>query len=275
MTEWIARYCDAGLCHADFYRKRVLAACPGPVESAAMPVTPRKVAPLTLGASQLVALTVGVMNPNKCVDRVIEAIATSPQLSAQLSYRLVGPISPQESARLTALAEGLSYGGLQIHGAVDDAALDQHLSASDIICCLRRPVLEGASGSAIEGLLAGRPLIVVDAGFYAELPDELVFKIDQEAPVEELRARLEQLCADPALRLASGAAAAAWARRRFDLGGYVAALEGLAAAMVEAKPILRLGADFGRRLASLGLRADDPAVARIGAATSDLFGLVS
>lgn len=271
MTEWIAARCHGALTHADFYLERVAAACPGPAASAAMPVTARGVEPLPdRHGRKLRALTVGVMNPNKCVDRVIEAIAGS-TLREALAYSLVGPISPEEGERLTGLAERLGFEGLEIHGAATDAELSDQLSQADIICCLRRPVLEGSSGSAIEGLLAGRPLLVADAGFYAELPDDLVFKVDAEVPVVDVRAQLERLADDEPLRQRSGAAGAAWATQRFDLGAYAARVETLAQETLSAMPILRVGADFGERLAALGLTPLDPAVARIGAEVSALL----
>lgn len=272
MTEWVARLCDGALAHSSFYMDRLLAACPGPVAEAAMPLAGRGIAPLGDQAqSRVRVLTVGVMNPNKCVDLVIEAIGRSPALCESVDYHLAGPIEAAEADRLTQLASSLGYKGLTIHGAVDDDVLNVQLEASDIICCLRRPVLEGASGSAIEGLLAGRPLIVANAGFYADLPDHLVFKVPKTLDADALTGQLLRLVQDPALRRKTGSAARSWAEGRFRLEAYVLALETLMRDTITAKAVINVGHRFGRDLQSLGISKDDPAVSSISATLSGLL----
>lgn len=209
MTEWLAGRCEAALAHARFYAPKLEAVCPGPV--AVTPLCcPDRATPAgpPQAKDQLVVTTVGVMNANKRVADVIRAIGGSEALKA-CAYRLVGPISDEERARLTAIAAEVGFKNLIIDGAVDDDTLDQRLAEADIMVCLRKPVLEGASGSACEAMLSGRPTVVAKAGFYGELPDDLVFKIDGEIVVEELRAVLERLVADPVLRRETGVAARA------------------------------------------------------------------
>jgi hypothetical protein len=154
---------------------------------------------------------------------------------------------------------------------VDDAALETHLEASDIICCLRRPILEGASGSAIEGLLAGRPVVVADAGFYGELPDDIVFKVPAEVDPARLAAELERLCDDAFLRRTAGAKARAWAEGHFSVAAYLEVLEPLMWATIAAEPVLAVGARLGAELTELDISADDPAVGRIEARLAILF----
>lgn len=263
MTEWVARRCAAALAHSPFYLPRLRASCPGPSRSASLPWRPRRVPPLPRrSGGRVVAVTVGFMNPNKCADRVIQAIADSPWLLERLEYRLVGSISDAERERLTRLAQD---GGvrLEILGSLDDAGLEAQLAAADIICCLRDPVLEGASASAIEGLLTGRPVMVANDGFYADIPDEYAVKVPPRAPPAEVRRALEALVADEPRRRQLGAAAARWARDTFTTRRYADALEALLAEMIEAMPLLRTGGAFADELNRLGLRRDDPAVDRI------------
>jgi len=272
MTEWVARFCDGALAHSSFYLERLRSACPGPVSEAAMPLAGRGIGPLKArGPAKVRALTVGVMNPNKCVDQVIEAIGRSPALSGQVEYHLAGPIDPSEADRLTTLAASLDYAGLTIHGAVDDEVLNEQLEAADIICCLRRPVLEGASGSAIEGLLAGRPMIVANAGFYADLPDNLVFKVPKDIDLDALTAQLILLTQNPDTRTKVGSAARLWAEGHFRLEAYVIALEKVMRDTIQAKAIISVGQRFGRDLQSLGLSKEDYAVTSISATLSGLF----
>ncbi len=276
MTEWAAARCSGALAHAHFYLDRLMAGCPGPVAAGALPVSGRGIAPLQPREGDRVTLvTVGVMNANKCIAEAIAAIGASPRLAGTLDYRLVGPIEPAEAERLRALAGALGYQGLSIIGPVDEATLNQHLAAADIICCLRRPVLEGASGSAVEGLLAGRPVIVADAGFYAELPDEMVFKVPADIDAGALAAQLERLCENPVLRRTAGAKAKAWAEAHFGIAAYLDILEPLMWGTLTAEPVLavgrRLGAEFGR----LDLGPFDPAVQRVDETLASLFATPS
>lgn len=272
MTEWLARRCQGAMAHASFYGERLKAACPGPVAQAWMPVSGRGVAPLEPRPSGKVTLvTVGVMNPNKCVQEVIAAICASERLKAQVSYRLAGPIAPAEAERLSQLASAGGYHDLTILGPVSDEDLKSHLQAADIISCLRRPILEGASGSAIEALLAGRPTLVADAGFYAELPDTIVRKTPAAFTPQDIAEQLERLVASPEERLALGAAARAWATERFSLEAYVQAVERLAVQTLQSAPILAVGDRIGADAARLGLSPEDPAVSRLAQVLGELF----
>jgi glycosyltransferase involved in cell wall biosynthesis len=272
MTEWAARRCSSALSHAHFYLDRLIAACPGPVAAGPLPVSGRGVAPLApREGDRITLLTVGVMNANKCVAEAISAIGASPLLARGLDYRLIGPIEPAEAERLKALAQSVGYEGLSIIGPVDEATLSQQLEAADIICCLRRPVLEGASGSAVEGLLAGRPVIVADAGFYGELPDEIVFKVPADIDAGVLTSQLERLCANEVLRRTAGAKARAWAEEQFSTTAYLDVLEPLMWATIGADPALSVGRRLGAELARLGLGGRDPAVRRVEASLAGLF----
>lgn len=275
MAEWLAARCAGALAHARFYAPRLEAACPGPVTvqplccpDRANPPAPA-VFPKPTG-DRLTLTTVGVMNANKRVADILKALGGS-ALLRDCVYRLVGPISAEEQMRLETLSQDVGFSGLEIDGAVDDDQLDRRLAEADIICCLRKPVLEGASGSAIEGMLSGRPTVVARAGFYGELPDDLVFKVDGEIDIVEIRAVLERLAGDAELRLSTGRAARAWALETLNAERYVDGLEMMARAMVLSRPLEKIAGRVGEELKALELGEDDPAVGRIGATLQRLF----
>ena len=271
MTEWLAGRCEAALAHARFYTPKLEAVVQGPVAVTPLCCPDRATPPGPPKAKrQLTITTVGVMNPNKRVADVVRAIGGSEALKACV-YRLVGPISDEERAKLEAAAAEVGFDNLVIDGAVDDDTLDRRLDEADIMVALRKPVLEGASGSACEGMLSGRPTVVARAGFYGELPDDLVFKIDGEIRVEELRDVLERLVADEALRRETGKAARAWALANLNAARYAEAIEDLARAQVTSRPLLAVGRRIGGELTAMGLADTDPAAARIGATLQKLF----
>jgi glycosyltransferase involved in cell wall biosynthesis len=164
-------------------------------------------------------ITFGNINRNKCADRVIQAIADSTQLSNIIDYRLVGAIEPVEQKRLEALATKGQV-NLSILGSVDDDRLHQELREADMISCLREPVLEGASASAIEAMLHGCAVLVSDAGFYADLPDDCVVKVPEKTLSIDIRKALENFVEKPALGIEMGKRARAFAEMAFSPNKY-------------------------------------------------------
>jgi glycosyltransferase involved in cell wall biosynthesis len=271
MTEWLAARCGGALAHSKFYRGRLEAACAGPVAVTALSYAPREVEPLPPREGAPVSvLTVGHVNQNKCCAEVIQALARSIH-GKSCRYRIAGPITPADRAWLESVATDAGFTGLDILDAVSDATLVEELARADIICCLRRPVLEGASASAIEAMMAGRPVVVADAGFYADLPADLVFKVPADVPVQALAETLDRLIADEPLRRETGAKVRDWARGRFTRENYVDALEALIDDVIGARPYIAVSSHIGRELTTLGLSATDPAVARLGETLQELF----
>jgi glycosyltransferase involved in cell wall biosynthesis len=170
------------------------------------------------------------------------------------------------------LSRELGFDQLDIVGEVDDDALVSELETADILSCLRKPVLEGASASAIEGMKSGRPIIVSDAGFYADLPDNLVFKVPAAIDVPRLTAVLERLVQNEELRRQTGLQAKNWAMRTFTTEAYVNVLEDLFTRFIDATPLLAVGTRIGRQLAELDIEDDDPTIERLAGKMRRLFG---
>ena len=155
---------------------------------------------------------------------------------------------------------------------MDDATLVAELERADIISCLREPVLEGASASAIEGMKSGRPIVVVDSGFYADLPGDFVFKIPAPLEISSLRETLERLVSNEELRRHTGIKARDWALQVFTSRAYVSVFEELSEQFLRAKPLLTVSDRIGQQLAALGVKDDDPAVDRLADRMRGLFG---
>jgi hypothetical protein len=120
-------------------------------------------------------------------------------------------------------------------------------------------------------MLSGRPVIVTDAGFYRDLPDDLVFKVDPNRELDSLISQLTRLVLDPGLRSTIGARVAAWAKKTFSAESYVARLVPFLEQVARLRPALRAAAQFGQLFASLGLRPNDPAVERLATTLEALF----
>jgi glycosyltransferase involved in cell wall biosynthesis len=212
MTEWIAAQALAVVTHSSWGLDRVATATPGPCVVAQLPydvgsiVTTRQEhdseaatelgsVPAVDGAS-INLLTVGHVNANRCIREVIRAIGSSPTLVDSVTYQLVGPISAQSEVALLQLAG--EYGvRLRTYGRVSAERLAGFYSHANAVVALRRPCLEAASASAIEAMLHGVPLIVLDDGWYGELPVECVLRIPSAFRLDELVSAIRSIVDAP------------------------------------------------------------------------------
>ncbi len=143
---------------------------------------------------------------------------------------LVGATSPGFDLDRRLQRLGLDGAGIEREGYVEEARLWQLMMAADVHVNLRSPTMGETSGTAIRALSLGKPLVVSDVGWFAELPDDVALKIPvDEQEIETLEAALELLATRPDVRSAMGAAALELARGEHDVDRvaerYVAAFE--------------------------------------------------
>jgi glycosyltransferase involved in cell wall biosynthesis len=221
MTEWVCAMADGVITHSLWGCDRVLASCAGPVR--VVPLAPDSTiharADTALTAGGLRILSVGHVNPNKRLPSVIRAIGESPALRSQASLHLVGAIEPAVRQSLEQLASELDV-QLHIYGPLDEPALVDALAQCDVVSCLRWPTLEAASASVVKAMLYGKAVLVTNAGFYADLPDNCTIKIDLKHEIPELRAALESLLRDQELAKRLGKRAQQWAEGTFNTEYY-------------------------------------------------------
>ncbi|MDN8617541.1 glycosyltransferase family 4 protein [Variovorax ginsengisoli] len=243
MTEWICSQASAVISHSHWGMPRVAASCAGPLKVLALPYDAPGAARCSAraqdGHARMTILTVGHANPNKRIDSVIRAIGSSEMLARAVTYRLCGRIEAGMAADLAALAKAKGV-DLVISGETTDDVLQEAMLDADIVCCLRWPSFESASATTIEGLLYGKAVVVTDAAFYREIPDDCVYKISPYDEVAELSLALEELITDSDQRLAMAHRGQAWAERTFDAELYVAQLSDLARLATAAQPVLAM-----------------------------------
>ncbi|RDI58543.1 glycosyltransferase [Microvirga subterranea] len=244
MTEWIGSMAYGVITHSNWGIERVVNSCPGPVE--VVPLAYNIIAPLgsesietrsTAVAPRFELLTIGHVNSNKRARSVIQAIGNSGTLREKMSYRLIGHIQPETKADLLALAERCQV-NVVISGEVRDEILAKAIRDADVVSCLRWPTLEAASASAIEAMLFGKPIIVTNAGFYSEIPDTCVVKIDPHDEVNSIQSALELLLSDQQRRQLLAQAARSWASQTFCPQNYAARLLDMACSTSKARPAL-------------------------------------
>jgi glycosyltransferase involved in cell wall biosynthesis len=157
---------------------------------------------------------------------------------------------------------------------VSEQRLWSLMGSCDAIVSLRSPTMGETSGSAIRALTLGKPLVVSDVGWFAELPGDVAIRVpvDDREP-EALAAALERLAADPETREAMGQAASALMERDHSLDRvadlYAAALERAAGGPAVRDDVLR---EVAEAAADVGIGAGDAEATEL-AARLDEVGL--
>jgi glycosyltransferase involved in cell wall biosynthesis len=143
---------------------------------------------------------------------------------------------------------------------VEEERLWSLMAACDVCVSLRSPTMGETSGSVIRQLSLGKPVVVSDVGWFAELPDAVALRVPVGAgETEALHAALELLAREPAAREAMGAAALDLVRREHGLDRvadlYVAALEQAAGGDAVADAVL---GDVAAAAAAVGIEPGSP-----------------
>ena len=183
------------------------------------------VEPARVGGSPVLG-AFGHMNASKRVPQLLAAFGRFQEANPTARLLLVGAAAPGLDLELRIEHEGLQ-GAVEREGYVDEERLWARMAGVDAVVSLRSPTMGETSGTAIRALTLGKPLVVSDVGWFAELPDDVAVKV---APDEHEVARLAEAFEHVAERGDEmGAAARGLAVSEHSVGHvaeqYVAALE--------------------------------------------------
>lgn len=139
----------------------------------------------------------GYSGPNRRLQNVLEALAP---LRDEIDFHLdiFGSVWDPGYIQNRAEELGLSH-HVQQHGFVAEAELNAALARAHLAFNLRNPTMGEASGSQLRIWDAGVPAVVTDLGWYADLPEDTVFKIDPHQEVPALQDLIRRMDADPTL----------------------------------------------------------------------------
>lgn len=271
----IAALAGGAVVHAPHYEDAVKSHCPGPVRMFPL-AGPENVhvVPERRTGSDFCVTTFGHINANKQPERVLRAIAATGERGRRTRFALVGTIDDAMRERLTARASQLRLPAPIFTGWISDEELSLWLASSDLICCLRHPVLEGGSGSLITALYSGRPVIVSDVASYAMVPDDFVWKVSYGTDSADVAAAIRSILSDLPAASRRSQRAAEWAMRTYSASSYVDALVPLLDAAIRAQPGLRAARQIGGTLEPVDAICRDRALQRYAAAGATLFASV-
>jgi len=200
----------------------------------------------------------GNINASKRIPQLLEAFAALRAEHPDAKLLLVGADLDARLADLPDGVERIDY--------VDERRLWALMGACDVCVSLRAPTMGETSGSAIRALVLGKPLVVSDVGWFAELPDEVALKIPVDAhEAETLGAALELLASNDRARTAMGDAAREYVAAEHDLErsaeAYVAALEEATGAEAVRDAVV---GDVAEAAAEVGIEGEEAAeIARL------------
>jgi len=146
----------------------------------------------------------GLINPHKGIARALRALSALRERH-EFKYTLVGEPNQYFDVRSLIHEYGLSD-RVEITGHVDLADFQRHISQTDVAINLRESIIGETSGSLCRIMAAAVPAIVADAGWFGELPNDAVVKLNMHHKTDELlQAYLEALIVDEDLRREIGA----------------------------------------------------------------------
>lgn len=231
----LAALASAVVVHSRFMEERVAKFFKGPILRLFLP-SDQKAAPSeaalaawraeTAGRERCQFATFGHIGRPKCLDVIVQAIASSPVLRARSQFVIAGHPGDKEYVReIEAMVAKL---GLTRQVLFEYSVTNERLLAikndTDVFLNLRFPNTEGASGSLIEMMNAGRPVIAFRSGCYADLPEDAAVLIDKQGGSEAVARAMEDLLSNSARRIAVGTAAQAHVRSH-DSRKYVQAFK--------------------------------------------------
>ena len=182
----------------------------------------------------------GHLNSSKRVPQLLDAFARFRTEHPDCRLLLVGAVAPGLHLDWRIEHEGLQDAVERVD-YVDEDRLWALMAGVDAVVSLSSPTMGETSGTAIRALTLGKPLVVSDVGWFAELPDDVAVKV---APDEHETERLAEAFArvvDNAV--AMGAAARVLAQTEHAVAAvaelYAAALEQAAGGEAVRDDVLR------------------------------------
>jgi glycosyltransferase involved in cell wall biosynthesis len=225
---------------------------------------PPAVKPVDVGGSPLIG-SFGNVNASKRIPQLLEAFARLRRERPDARLLLVGAVSPGFDLDRRLQRLGLSEEGIVREAYVEEDRLWALMAACDVCVNLRAPTMGETSGSVIRQLSLGKPVVVSDVGWFAELPGAVALKVPVDASeTDTLYAALELLARDDGVRSAMSAAALDLVRREHGLERvadlYAAALEQAAGGEAVANSVL---GDVAAAAAEVGIEAGSPEAAEL------------
>lgn len=271
----LARAAEGIIVHSDWSRARLERVAPGvPVrrvnhhitpEAAAAPARHDEDAALSSSSEPARPVSIasfGLITPDKGIERALRALAHLRD-THDFRYTLVGDPNSYFDVRALVRECGLED-KVEITGHVPLEEFERRIAETDIALNLRERTVGETSGSLCRIMAAGVCAVVTSVGWFGELPDDCVVKVEPGEHADALlRAYLGRLIEDAPLRARLGANARRHVLSEHDIRRSAEGYLDFIAEVVATRPRRRLLAGVSKELALLGVEpAGDDALVR-------------
>lgn len=250
--------------HSHFLANKIKEVFLSPVEAIYFPFDPGLIAcnnkrqnkeDLGIDKNKILILTIGFVNPNKRLDKIIECLGNNRDLADKINYVVIGPYDDNENFKniRSIINKYELQDVVRFLGYQSDEVLYAYMQVTDIFINLRYPAMEGASWSLLEQLYFGKPVIVTDTGHYSELPDDCVLKVSPDYEQTELARALFRLVNNEEFRMDLGLKAEQFAAKNYNTEKYCRRFIEFAEIIISRKPIMSLIDRVTSELASMGV----------------------
>ena len=183
----------------------------------------------------------GYINPNRRLESIIHALA---DLRGTINFQLdvYGTLWDQTLIKSLIARSGLAD-HIKIHGFAREEKLDEAIASAHLAFNLRHPTMGEASGGILRNWAQATPTLVTNAGWYADLPDDVALKLSVKNELADIRQALARLNEHPDEFEKMGLAGRDWLERKHSPNLYA---ERLATALTDLPQLMTRYA--GRRM---------------------------
>jgi 2-polyprenyl-3-methyl-5-hydroxy-6-metoxy-1,4-benzoquinol methylase/glycosyltransferase involved in cell wall biosynthesis len=259
LNDRIVREARGVIVHSNWSRQRLASIAPGAlVQIIPHHITEAAAAAEPANRSSTASVRIasfGLITPNKGIERALRALAAL-QSKLDFRYTLVG--EPNQYFDVRSLVRELDLDDrVEITGHVTLADFQRHIAETDIAINLREAIIGETSGSLCRIMAAGVAAVVSNAGWFGELPNDAVVKLDMAYKTDELlQAYLEALIVDNDLRRKIGANARRHALANHDIRQSAAQYLDFISRVINQQPAEYLVDTVAREIGALGIDAD-------------------
>jgi glycosyltransferase involved in cell wall biosynthesis len=221
--------------------------------------------------NSIVIASFGSGNPSKMTGETARAIATMDR--KDIIYLVVGEMGEGLRAQTkTDLGERM-----RITGYVDAGTFNDYCALIDIAIDLRSQTMGESSAGICRLMAAGKPCVISNFGWFAELPDECAVKIDSPVDEKAIQRSLAQLVTDDRLRREIGTRARRYISDHHGIDQateqYIEFLNDVRKLEISRAVQRTIVTDTGQAMAELGIASEDKSVIDgVARAIADLFG---
>lgn len=177
---------------------------------------------LGFSKNKLILATVGHVIATKKIEIIIKILSENKYLARKVKFLILGAeVDKKYSRYLKSLVKKHKLEKtVKFLGYISNNLLYRYESITDIFINLRFPFTGGASWSVIEEMHFAKPVIVSDTGFFSELSDDCVVKIQSGQEEKNLLDALKKLIKNKNLRKQIGESGRQFAINNFRVDIY-------------------------------------------------------